>query len=60
MEENKENAVSLERVKIRLLAAILAGVLLAVGYLLYHEALTWNKVLGVVICLVGLVFINLK
>ena len=41
-------------------AAILAGVLLAVGYLLYHEALTWNKVLGVVICLVGLVFINLK
>lgn len=41
-------------------AAILAGVLLFVGYLLYHEALTWNKILGIVICLVGLVFINIK
>ena len=38
----------------------LAGVLLFVGHLLYHEALTWNKILGIVICLVGLVFINLK
>ena len=26
----------------------------------YHEALTWNKLLGVGICLAGLVFINLK
>ena len=41
-------------------AAILAGVLLFVGYLLYHEALTWNKILGIVVCLIGLVFINLK
>ena len=41
-------------------AALLAVVLLFVGYFLYHEALTWNKVLGVIICLVGLVFINLK
>ena len=41
-------------------AALLAGVLLFVGYLCYHEALTWNKILGVIICLVGLVFINLK
>ena len=41
-------------------AAILAGVLLFVGYLLYHEALTWNKILGIIICLIGLVFINLK
>ena len=31
-----------------------------VGYLFYHEALTWNKLVGVGICLVGLVFINLK
>ena len=31
-----------------------------VGYLLYHEALTWNKLVGVAICLIGLVFINLK
>lgn len=41
-------------------AAVLAGVLLFVGWLLYHEALTWNKILGIVICLIGLVFINLK
>lgn len=41
-------------------AAILAGVLLFVGYLLYHEALTWNKIVGIVVCLIGLVFINLK
>ena len=41
-------------------SAALAGALLLVGYLLYHEALTWNKLAGVAICLVGLVFINLK
>ena len=41
-------------------SAFLAVVLLFVGFLLYHEALTWNKLLGIVICLVGLVFINLK
>ena len=39
-------------------SAILAVGLLAVGYFLYHEAFTWNKVLGIAICLVGLVFIN--
>ena len=41
-------------------SAVLAAVLLFVGYLLYHESLTWNKILGVIICIVGLVFINLK
>ena len=41
-------------------AAILAGVLLFVGWLLYHETMTWNKIIGIVICLIGLVFINLK
>ena len=41
-------------------SAFLAVALLAVGYLLYHEALTWNKLVGVVIRLIGLVFINLK
>ena len=35
-------------------------VLLLVGYFLYHEALTWNKLLGAVICLIGLIFINYK
>ena len=41
-------------------SAFLAVVLLFVGYLLYHEALTWNKIVGVVVCLVGLAFINYK
>ena len=41
-------------------SAFLAVVLLFVGYLFYHEALTWNKLAGVVICLVGLVLINCK
>ena len=41
-------------------SAFLAVVLLFVGYFLYHEALTWNKLLGVVICLAGLAVINSK
>ena len=41
-------------------SAFLAVALVAVGFLLYKEALTWNKLVGVAICLVGLVFINLK
>ena len=41
-------------------SAFLAIGLLLVGYLLYHEAMTWNKVLGIGICLVGLVVINYK
>ena len=41
-------------------SAFLAAVLLFVGYLLYHEALTWNKLLGVAICMIGLAFINYK
>ena len=40
--------------------AALAIILLFVGFLLYKEALTWNKLLGVGICLVGLFFINYK
>ncbi len=39
-------------------SAVLAGALLLVGWLLYHEAITWNKLLGVAICLVGLIFLN--
>ena len=39
-------------------SAFLAAALLMVGYFLYHEALTWNKLVGVLICLVGLGFIN--
>ena len=41
-------------------SAFASVLLLFVGFFLYHEALTWNKLLGVAICLVGLVFINLK
>lgn len=41
-------------------SAFLAVVLLLIGYFLYHEALTWNKLVGVAICLTGLVFINYR
>jgi len=41
-------------------SAVLEVMLLAVGYFLYHEAFTWNKVVGVVVCLIGLAFINYK
>lgn len=40
--------------------SFLAVVLIFVGYLLYHEAITWNKLVGIAICLVGLGFINWK
>lgn len=41
-------------------SAFLAVILIFVGLLLYGEALTWNKIVGSLICLVGLVFLNLK
>ena len=41
-------------------SAILAAALLLVGYLLYHEGLTWNKAAGVAICLIGLILINYR
>ena len=40
-------------------SAFLAVGLLLVGYLLYHETISWNKIVGVVICLIGLIFINM-
>ncbi|MCD8020824.1 MAG: EamA family transporter [Clostridiales bacterium] len=39
-------------------SAFLAVALIFVGFLLYHEAITWNKILGIAICLVGLILIN--
>lgn len=39
-------------------SAFLAIGLVIVGVVLYKEGFTWNKILGVAICLVGLVFIN--
>lgn len=41
-------------------SSFLAVALIFVGYLLYHEELTWNKLVGTAICLIGLVFINIK
>lgn len=41
-------------------SAFLAVILVFVGFLLYKEAITWNKVLGIVICIVGLIIINIK
>ncbi len=41
-------------------SSILAVALVFVGWLLYNEALTWNKLVGLSICLVGLAFINAK
>lgn len=41
-------------------SAILAILLIFVGALLYHESVSWNKLVGIAACFVGLVFINLK
>lgn len=41
-------------------AAVLAVILIIVGYLLYKESITWNKILGILICLAGLGLINMK
>ena len=40
-------------------SSFLAVCLVFVGALLYREHITWTKLVGVGICLVGLVFINL-
>lgn len=41
-------------------AALLAVILIFVGYYLYKEQLTWNRIVGVAVCLAGLVLINIK
>ena len=41
-------------------SSFLAIILIFVGLFLYNEPLTWNKITGLLICLVGLIFINLK
>lgn len=41
-------------------ASLLAGVLVVVGFFLYHERISWNKIVGIVACIVGLFFINIK
>ena len=41
-------------------SSVLAVALIFLGFLVYHEDLTWNKLVGVGVCLVGLIIINLK
>ncbi len=41
-------------------STVLAVILIFVGYLLYHEAITWNKIVGIIVCLAGLVLINYR
>ncbi len=45
---------------VAMLFSALAVILIFVGLIGYHESITWSKVLGVAICLVGLYFINRK
>ena len=39
-------------------SAFLAILLLVVGLVLYREAITWNKIVGVAVCLIGLAILN--
>ncbi|MCQ2449919.1 MAG: EamA family transporter [Clostridia bacterium] len=41
-------------------SAFLAVALIFVGALLYKEGISWNKLTGIALCLMGLVFINYK
>lgn len=41
-----------------LCSSLLAVCLLAVGYFLYHESISLTKVIGIVVCLVGMYLIN--
>ena len=41
-------------------SAALSALLLFAGYLLYSEAITWNKIVGIIICTFGIFMINRK
>ena len=41
-------------------SAAVAVILIFVGVLGYREAVTWNKIAGIVICLAGLALINIR
>ena len=41
-------------------SAVLAVILIFVGKLLYDEGITWNKIVGIIVCLGGLGLINMK
>lgn len=39
-------------------SVLLSVILIFVGYFLYKEPITWNKILGIAVCLLGLWIIN--
>ena len=39
-------------------SSFLSIILIAVGVLFYHEVISWNKIIGAIICMIGLFFIN--
>ncbi|HJJ85091.1 MAG TPA: EamA family transporter [Methanocorpusculum sp.] len=41
-------------------SAIVAVILIILGFFLFKESMTWNKILGIAVCILGLFFINLK
>lgn len=41
-------------------SSFLAIALIFVGYFLFKESFSWNKITGIVICMIGLIFINIK
>lgn len=41
-------------------SAVLAIILIGVGYILYKEQITWNKIIGIAVCLAGLGILNWK
>lgn len=41
-------------------SSFLAIALIVIGALFFQEKVTWNKLVGIGICMVGLIFINMK
>lgn len=41
-------------------SAVLAIILIFIGYILYKETITWNKIVGIIFCLAGLGLINME
>lgn len=41
-------------------SAFVAMILIFIGFAFYNEPLSWNKIAGILICIVGMVFINIK
>ncbi len=39
-------------------SAFLSIILIFIGYMFFKEQITFNKIIGVIICIIGLVFIN--